>query len=93
MSIRAKYIDKAPNVELRYAYKAEDLLAVMWVRFYEQMVDRGPTDYCLYCGDPFEKNSKAIKKYCSAACGRNYRTEKSRNNKKAASKPLVEDGN
>jgi len=44
MSIRAKHITKKPNIELRYSYKAEDLLAVMWTRFYEQMVDRGPDD-------------------------------------------------
>ena len=77
MSLRAKQVDKSPHIELRYAYKAEDLLAVMWVRFYEQMVDRGPNDRCIVCGKIFQK-TKGTKRYCSEACGNSFRANKSR---------------
>ena len=80
LSVRAKYAKKFPNVELRYAYKAEDLLAVMWTRFYSDMVALGPRDLCPRCGEVFKK-TRSNKVFCSKTCSGYVRQQRNLNKK------------
>ena len=91
MSIRAKSVAKSPKVELRYAYKAEDLLAVMWIRFYEQMVALGPTDLCPVC-EKFFRKTQSNKIYCSRTCSGRARVKKFRSKGSDGETATIDDG-
>ena len=80
ISLKAKKVDHFPNIEFIQAFKADDLLTVMWVRFYDQVLELGPSDKCP-CGKLFFK-TRPNQKYCDKYCQNRYNQQSFRANRK-----------
>ena len=74
-----------PFVEINYAIQAEDLLTVMWARFYDMIVSKVPIARCP-CGKVFTQ-SRPDQKYCDRPCQNRLNQKRYRDNKKATPLP------
>ena len=80
LTTKINKIDKHPFFELQYAYKVIDLLAAMWLCFFDEMLKIAPYELC-ECGKSYEQKHPN-QKYCSTGCQNKYNQQKFRDKKR-----------
>ena len=80
LTTKIKKIDKHPFIELQYAYEAIDLLAAMWLCFFDEMLKIAPYELC-ECGKSYEQKHPN-QKYCKTECQNKYNQQKFRDKKR-----------
>ena len=80
LTTKINKIDKHPFFQLQYAYEAIDLLAAMWLCFFDEMLKIAPYELC-ECGKSYEQKHPN-QKYCSTGCQNKYNQQKFRDKKR-----------